>query len=240
MKKIKVVTMIVTLISAGIGGSFMLMQSAGGKRESKESVESTNEKIKLPEPKYNSNASVEEALLQRRSVRKYKDEPLTLSEVSQLLWAAQGITEPKKGFRTAPSAGALYPLEVYVVIGEVADVAEGVYKYEPYEHELTKVRDGDVREELGVAALRQRWVGDGAIVIVFSAVYERTTQKYDDRGIRYVHIEAGHAAQNVCLQAASLNLGTVTVGAFKDEKVRKILNIPAQEQPLYLMPVGKI
>lgn len=238
MKKIHVIIMVIVLIGAGIGGSFMLLQPMmGDEHEPKEPI---NEKIKLLEPEYDSNTSVEQALLERRSVRAYKDEPLTLTEVSQLLWAAQGITDPRKGFRTAPSAGALYPLEVYVVINNAEGVAKGVYKYKPHEHELVKVRNGNVRDELVVAALEQTWVGECAIVIVFSAVYERTTQKYGDRGIRYVHMEAGHAAQNVYLQAVSLNLGTVVVGAFKDDEVRKILNMSDEEHPLYIMPVGKI
>ncbi|HAU32268.1 MAG: Nitroreductase family protein [Desulfotomaculum sp. 46_296] len=196
--------------------------------------------IKLSEPKYDSKTSIEEALLKRKSVRGYKDEPLTLTEVSQLLWAAQGITEPRRNYRTAPSAGALYPLEVYVVIGNVEGVAKGVYKYKPLEHELVKVKNEDVRNELTAATLGQTWVGEGAIVIIFSAVYKRTTQKYDDRGIRYIHMEVGHAAQNVYLQAVSLGLGTVAVGAFKDNEVRKILNVPDEEYLLYIMPVGKI
>jgi SagB-type dehydrogenase family enzyme len=197
-------------------------------------------KIKLPEPKHDSNNSVERALLERRSVRVYKAEQLTLGEVSQLLWAAQGITDPRMGFRTAPSAGALCPLEIYVVIGDVSSVGKGIYKYKPYEHELVKIKDGDVRTELAFAALGQTWVRDGAILIVFSAVYERTTQKYGNRGVRYVHMEAGHAAQNVCLQAASMNLGMAIVGAFSDEKVRKILNMSVQEYPLYILPVGRV
>ena len=237
MKKTHIVIIIIALIGTGIGGAIMLPQIFGDKRDSKGSI---NEKIKLPEPKYDSSASIEQALLERRSVRAYKDEPLTLTEVAQLLWSAQGITGSKRGFRTAPSAGALFPLEVYVVIGNVEGIAEGVYKYKPHKHELVKVRSGDVRDKLAAAALGQTCVREGAIVIVFSAVYERTTQKYGDRGVRYVHMEAGHAAQNVCLQAVSLNLGTVVVGAFRDDEVSKILNLPDEERPLYILPVGKI
>ncbi len=236
MKKIHIIIMTMALISVGIGGFFMLRQPVEDEHEHSKSI---NEKIKLPEPKYDSNTSVEKALRERRSIRVYKDEALALTEVSQLLWAAQGITN-LRGLRTAPSAGALYPLEVYVVIGNVEGLTKGVYKYKPHEHGLVKVRNGDVRDELSVAALGQPWVREGSIVIVFSAVYERTTQKYGDRGIRYVHMEVGHAAQNIYLQAVSLNLGTVVVGAFRDDKVRKILNIPDEEHPLYIMPIGKI
>jgi len=236
VKKIYIVIIAIAVIGTGIGGAFMLPQLFGDERDGKGS---TDESIKLPEPKYDSSISIEQALLERRSVRAYQDEPLTLTEVSQLLWSAQGITDPKRGFKTAPSAGALYPLEVYVVIGNIEGITEGVYKYMPYKHELVMVRNGDVRDKLAVAALGQACVRKGAIAIVFSAVYERTTRKYGDRGIRYVHMEAGHAAQNVCLQAVSLNLGTVVVGAFRDNEVSKILNLPDEEQPLYILPVGK-
>lgn len=194
--------------------------------------------ITLPPPVHDSGVSIEQALLWRRTVRAYKSEPLTLSAVAQLLWAAQGITEPTRGLRTAPSAGALYPLEVYVVVGNVQGVTQGVYKYKPHEHKLVKVRLGDVRAELSAAAQGQSHVRTGAIVIAFSAVYERTTQVYGDRGIRYVHMEAGHAAQNVYLQAISLSLATGVAGSFRDDEVKAVLNMPDSEQPLYLMPVG--
>jgi SagB-type dehydrogenase family enzyme len=174
--------------------------------------------IELPEPRHDSDVSIEQSLLQRRSVRSYTGEPLTLQELSQLLWAAQGITDPR-GFRTAPSAGALYPLEVYVVVGDVQDLTPGVYRYEPHEHQLVSIIEGDKRVELADAALAQGCVKEGAVAIVFTAVYERTTRKYGDRGIRYVHIEAGHAAQNLCLQATAMDLGVVAIGAFYDEEV---------------------
>lgn len=230
--------MVIVLMGVGIGGFFMLQQLKVDEVDEREPMESINEKIKLPEPKYDSNTSVEQALLERRSVRAYKDESLTLTEVSQLLWAAQGITDPR-GFRTAPSAGALYPLELYVLAGNVNNLPNGVYKYKPHKHELAMVVEGDKRTELCNAALDQPGVKDAAAVIVFSAVYERTTGKYGERGIRYVHIEVGHAAQNIYLQAVSLNLGTVVMGAFDDEEVKKIMNIGDKEQPLYIMPVGK-
>lgn len=195
--------------------------------------------VKLPEPIHSSKISIEKALLERRSIRDYKNLPLTLSEVSQLLWAAQGITDTR-GFRTAPSAGALYPLEVYVVAGNVSGLPAGVYKYKPHGHELIRIAKGDKREELSAAALGQPWVKGGAAVMVFSAIYERTTQKYGERGIRYVHIEAGHAAQNVYLQAVSLHLGTVVIGAFDDKVVKSIMNMTPKEEPLVIMPVGKL
>ena len=196
------------------------------------------EVIKLPEPSYDSEVSLEQSLLNRRSIRSYTGEPLTLQEVSQLLWAAQGLTDPG-GLRAAPSAGALYPLELYLVAGDGEDLTAGVYRYQPDGHQLVKTLDGDMRAELAEAALGQAWVKEGAVSIVFTAVYERTTVKYGDRGVRYVHMEAGHAAQNLCLQATALGLGAVTVGAFHDEEVTRLLNLPADEQPLYIIPVGR-
>jgi SagB-type dehydrogenase family enzyme len=208
------------------------------------------ETIKLPEPAHAGGASVEQALSQRRSVREYRNGSLNLSEVSQLLWAAQGVTSAE-GTRTAPSAGALYPLEVYIAAGNVDGLRPGIYKYRPGDHSLVKTADGDKRDELSQAATGQPSVRAGAIVIVISGVYERTTGKYrepirDERtgsgfpgGVKYVHMEAGHASQNVCLQAESLGLGTVTIGALSDDDVRRIIGMPGEERPLYLMPVGK-
>ena len=195
--------------------------------------------IVLPEPLDSGEISVEEALLERRSIRNYKDEALTLAEISQLLWAAQGITHPD-GYRTAPSAGALYPLEVYVAAGNVVGLPAGIYKYRPQGHELEKVAGEDVRAELCAAALDQEFVEDGAAVLVFAAVYKRTTGKYGERGVRYVHMEVGHAAQNVYLQAVSLGLGTVVVGAFDDGEVERLLQMQDDERALCIMPVGRV
>jgi SagB-type dehydrogenase family enzyme len=178
-------------------------------------------------------------VLHRRSGRDYGAQPLSLAEVGQLLWAAQGITDERTGFRAAPSAGALFPLEVFVAAGNVDGLAPGVYRYRPATHDLLRVVEGDRRNELHDAALRQPPVRNAAAVLAFAAVYARTTGKYGDRGVRYVHMEAGHAAQNVYLQAVSLDLRTVAVGAFVDDAVKAILRLAADEQPVYLMPVGK-
>jgi SagB-type dehydrogenase family enzyme len=194
-------------------------------------------KITLPEPVYDSETSLEEALLARRSVRDFNEEPVTLQQLSQLLWAGQGITDPS-GKRTAPSAGALYPLKLYVVAGNVEDLAAGIYEYEPETHTLVKTMDGDQRSSLAQAALGQTCVQQGAIDIVITAIYEITTVKYGERGIRYVHMEAGHAAQNICLEAVALGLGAVTVGAFDDDGVQQVLELPEDEVPLYIIPMG--
>ena len=232
----KSLLIVIILLCAGIGAHLIAL-SPPTQGEIRSRYES--EIVKLPEPRYLSTTSVEKALLKRRSTRHYKDEPLTLSELSQLLWAAQGITDPR-GFRTAPSAGALYPLELYVVAGNVVELPAGIYRYKPHEHELVRITEGDKRGELSPAALSQPSVKSGAAVIVFAAVYERTTVKYGQRGMRYVHIEVGHAAQNIYLQAVSLNLGTVVIGAFYDNEVKRVLHMSDNEQPLLIMPVGKV
>ncbi len=193
--------------------------------------------VKLPDPKTKGEISVEQALLERRSVREYRQGALTLAQAAQLLWAAQGITS-REGLRTAPSAGALYPLEVYLVVGEVTGLQQGVYRYDPNAHMLYQVTEKDRRAELAGAALGQSCIEEGAAVLVFTAVYERTTRKYGQRGIRYVHMEAGHAAQNVFLQATALGLDAVVVGAFDDRAVMTLLQRGADEHPLYLIPVG--
>ena len=196
------------------------------------------ETIQLPEPRYDGDVSVEQALRKRRSIRSYKNDLLDLSEISQILWAAQGITSPRR-FRTAPSAGALYPLELYVIAGNVKNLAPAIYKYKPGKHVLVKIVAGDWRSELSRAALSQSAIKKAPAVLLFCAVYERTTGKYGRRGIRYVHMEVGHAAQNVCLQAIALGLNTAVIGAFRDTDVKNIANLAADEQPLYFVPVGR-
>jgi SagB-type dehydrogenase family enzyme len=197
-----------------------------------------NSVIKLPEPRYDSEVSLEQSLLKRRSIRDYTNDPLTLSEVSQLLWAAQGITDDK-GHRTAPSSGTLYPIQLYLVAGNVESLAPGIYTYQPETHEITLYATGDIRDKLSDAASGQSCVRKCAFAIVFTVVYEPMIAKYGDHGTRYVILEAGHAAQNLCLQVAALNLGTVTVGGFNDDKVSSVLNLPDDENPLYILPVGK-
>ncbi len=208
--------------------------------ESKEAGRSAQagEAISLPAPRADSDRSLERTLRERRSVRDFRPAALKLAEVSQLLWAAQGITS-REGFRTAPSAGALYPLEVYLVVGRVEGLGAGVYLYRPHGHKLLPVGAGDRRDALAAAAYGQQWVEDGAAVLVFSAVERRTTRKYGSRGVRYVHIEVGHAAQNAFLQAVALGLAAAVVGAFDDARVHDLIDMGEDEQPLYLMPVGR-
>lgn len=195
--------------------------------------------ISLPEPRLESDQSLEATLARRRSVREYEREAtLRQGELGQLLWAAQGITSPR-GFRTAPSAGALYPLEIYVVVGEVAELPAGVYQYQPQGHKLKWRQGGDLRRELAGLAVQQDWMAEAAMVLVIAGVYQRTMSKYGERGRRYVHIEVGHAAQNVYLQAEALGLATVAVGAFRDAAASELLGLRRSEQPLLLLPVGR-
>ena len=194
--------------------------------------EANAQNVKLPEPKDDGTVSVEKALLERRSVRSYKGEPLTLAEVSQVLWAAQGITEPKKGLRTAPSARSIYLLEAYVLAGNVTGLPMGMYRYQPKGHELAKVAEGDKKADLFKAA-GQDSIRNAPVAIVFTGNSERATNP------NWIYYEAGHAAQNVYLQAVSLNLGTVAMAGFKSDEVKKALNLPEKELPLYIMPIGR-
>jgi SagB-type dehydrogenase family enzyme len=198
--------------------------------------------VSLPAPNRDGDVSVERAIANRRSRREYGADPLTQRELGQLLWATQGITDAQSGFRAAPSAGALYPLEVYVVVGTpgVEGIDPDVYRYSPEGHELAAGDAGDVQQELQRAALDQEFVGDAAIDIVVCAVDERTTAKYGPRGERrYVPMEVGHAGENVYLQAEALGLATVSVGAFNDDRVRDIVGAPSNQRPLYVVPIGR-
>lgn len=194
--------------------------------------------VELPPPAFKGSVSVEEAIRLRRSIRDYTDEPLSLEQVSQLLWAGQGITEGIK--RAAPSAGATYPLTLYVVVGDntVYGVAAGIYEYTPKTHMLALVKAGDFRQDLAEACLNQIFIQKAPIAIVIAAEYERTTVVYGERGKRYVHMEAGHVGENIYLQAVALNLGTVVVGAFLDVDTAEVVGLPGEQVPLYVMPVG--
>ncbi|UCD23097.1 MAG: SagB/ThcOx family dehydrogenase [Gemmatimonadota bacterium] len=194
--------------------------------------------IELPQPVHKGGISLTETLHGRRSVREFTASPLTLEQLSQLLWAGQGVTHPK-GYRTAPSAGALYPLELVVAAGLVTDLPAGVYRYRPRKHDLLQSLEGDQRPALAMAAVGQNWISDAAAILAIAAVYERTTKEYGKRGVQYVHIDAGHAAQNLCLQAVALGLGTTVVGAFDDSSVTQLLQLAADEQPVLLIPVGR-
>ncbi|MEX1206877.1 MAG: SagB/ThcOx family dehydrogenase [Dongiaceae bacterium] len=194
--------------------------------------------LRLPEAVEDGRLSVEGALSRRRSVRDFAGGAVTLGEVGQLLWAAQGVTDPA-GLRAAPSAGALYPLELRLAAGEVTGLPSGIYRYDAGAHALRQAAVGDRRTELAAAALGQRWIAEAAAVLVIAAVHARTTGKYGERGRRYVQIEVGHAAQNVCLQAVALGLGATVVGAFDDAEVMRVVGLDGAEEPLALLPIGR-
>ena len=205
--------------------------------------------IKLPSPQLKGKVSLEETILRRRAVRRYRREPLDLSQLSQILWSAQGITGTRE-FRAAPSAGATYPLEIFVFVGKQGVIASeakqapeelqaGIYHYEADSHSLSLHKPADLRPDLARATLDQEFIIDAPVDIVICALYHRTSYRYGRRGERYVHIEVGHIGENIHLQAVALGLATMEVGAFHDEEVRKVLGVDEQIKPLYIMPLGK-
>ena len=192
----------------------------------------TEEKIMLPKPKMTSEVSLEETLGKRQSVRSFAEKAPKWEQVGQLLWAAQGINRPGTRFRTAPSAGALYPLEIYAVL------PDGVYHYLPKDHAVIKTHSGDMRKALSDAGLRQEAIQEAACVFVICAVFERTSQKYGDRATRYVYLEAGHAAQNLLLQTVSLGMAGVPIGAMVDQEAQQVLGVPKSEKVIYILATG--
>ena len=196
--------------------------------------------ITLPAPKTTGTVALEQTIAQRRTVRRFHAEPIGRGQLSQLLWAAQGITEQGGFKRAAPSAGALYPMDLYAVIGDhaVAKLDAGVYHYQPARHRLTLTLAGDIREKVSQAALSQTWMADAAINLVITAEYSRIAVKYGDRGERYAMIEAGHIGQNIFLQAEALGLKAAIVGAFRDRMLARVLCLPQPHAPLLIMPVG--
>lgn len=199
------------------------------------------EQVPLPPPSRKGRMSLEEAIARRRSIRDFAPEPISQSQLSQILWAAQGISDAGGRYRTVPSAGATYPLEIFVVCGRngITGIDDGIYHYNIDSHSLTRHYKGDVRVELAGAALDQEFIYEAPVDIVICAVYERTTGRYGSRGERHIHMEVGHAGQNIYLQATALGLATVAIGAFYDEQVREVLRLDKQYKPLYIMPVGK-
>ncbi|MFH1038459.1 MAG: SagB/ThcOx family dehydrogenase [PVC group bacterium] len=204
------------------------------------SAPETTSRISLPPPVLEGTVSLEEVIHSRRSVRSFQDRPLTLPEISQLLWAAGGKTIDglTGATRSCPSAGGIYPLFVYLVAGRVAGLPSGLYRYEWKDHALVMLQPGDQRFHLTDAAYGQPWVASAPTSIVITADISRTASRYGERGEkRYVPMDAGHAGQNVSLQARALGLGSVIVGAFDDSRVGDVLGVK-KETPLYIIPVG--
>jgi len=193
--------------------------------------------VKLPPPNTIGKMSVEEAISSRRSHRDFSERALTIQEISQLLWCCQGITDTVRGLRAAPSAGATYPFETYIIVGNVKDIPPGLYRYIIKSHSLEQVRAGDLRKDLMTACLGQDFIGEAPATIVLAYILERTSRRYGERANRYIAMEAGHIGENLHLQCEAIGLGTVMVGAFKDSEVKKVLSI--NEEPLYIMPIGE-
>lgn len=190
-----------------------------------------SELITLPKPNQESSVSLEKAIAVRRSRRDFSPQSLTLEQIGQLAWVAQG-QDTSSRFRTVPSAGATYPLELFVITGD------GLFHYLPAKHSLEKLTGQDLRAALASAAWGQEFVEAAPLTLIFAAEFSRTTNHYGKRGIRYVYMEAGHAAQNVHLQAEVLGLGSVAVGAFDDNSVSKVLSLPKNLEPIYMVTVG--
>jgi SagB-type dehydrogenase family enzyme len=196
--------------------------------------------IQLSMPAYDGTVSVEKAIKERRTVRAFRPKPLTSTQFSQILWSAQGITDEKGGFRAAPSGGALYPLDVYAVVGErgVEGLKCGVYHYHPEGHSIQLILKGDRRKDVANASFWQMWMANAPVIFVVTSEHERITRKYGKRGIRYAHIEVGHVGQNIFLQSGALGLGAGIVGAFHDGAVAEAIGAPKAHEPLIIMPVG--
>lgn len=237
-----ILLLLITLILIGCTKSSM--KSATNVAQTK--TDSNQLSYVLPAPLVKGSISVEEALSKRRSHRHFQDKEISMENLSQILWACYGITSPRSGnqsmrggLRTAPSAGALYPLEIYVLVGKVKGIEPGVYKYIAKEHKIIKYINKDIRNELSAAAYNQEMISKAPAVLLYSAIFSRSTEKYGNRGRdRYVCMDLGHSAQNVYLQVEALHMGTCAIGAFVDSSVKNVMQLNADEEPLYIMPVG--
>jgi len=208
-----------------------LLIAGGGASCRTEAPGRSAETIDLPSPDLDGRMSLEKAISQRRSIRSFTATQLSMEQIGQLLWAAQGITN-ERGFRSAPSAGALYPLELYVIL------PNAMYHYRPDGHRLELHVSKDMRRAVAEAALGQAALTEAPAVFLFTAVHDRTAVRYGERATRYIHMEVGHAAQNLSLQAVALGLDSVPIGAMNDARVAKALSLPAEHSPMYLLPVG--
>jgi len=196
--------------------------------------------MNLTPPILDGGMSLEKAIKQRRTVRSFERTPITKQQFSQILWAAQGITENRRFKRAAPSGGALYPADVYVVVGQscVEELTAGVYHYIPSDHSVQKGADGDRRRDIAIASLGQMWMASAPVQFVVTAEYSRITIKYGDRGVRYALIEIGHIGQNIFLQCQAVGLAAGIVGAFNDREVARVLGIETDHEPIIIFPVG--
>jgi len=202
--------------------------------------------LKLPHPRTSGDQSLEEIFLNRRTRRDFQTSPLSLTEVSQILWAAYGFKTPEhakrntgKTKRTCPSAGAIFPLEIYLMAGDIMDIPPGFYHYIPDQHALELIHDRDLRKDLYEIAYPREMIRIAPVSLIYAAVESKVKERYGERGRqRYIPMDIGHSAQNVYLQAEAMGLGTCAIGAFDDEGIIQVLDLPAEEIPMYVMPVG--
>jgi SagB-type dehydrogenase family enzyme len=227
------VAVILVLGAAGLAAAALRSSGASGASAERTDAVRVVPVLGLPPPRTEGETSLEQAVLRRGSVREFDPRPLTLGELGQLLWAAQGERGSDLGGRTVPSAGGLYPLELYVAH------AEGIYHYRSRGHEVALHSSRDIREPLARAALDQRAFHTAPAVVAITGVNERMARKYGSRAERYVLIEAGHAGQNLLLQATVLGIGAVPNGAFDDAVVTELFELPEGTAPLYLIPIGR-
>lgn len=229
----------VPLLAFSIAMTHMVIVGLACSQENQKRAEKSGT-VRLPGPERKGSISLEEAIQMRRCVRRFADKPLSLAQVSQLLWAANGVTGRDHRFRAAPSAGALHPLDFYVVAGQdsVTGLEAGVWHYRVKKHELSLVAPGDLREALSGASLRQKHIKSAEINIVITVEYARSTKKYGSRGKRYAILDAGFAAENLFLQVQSLGLATCVVGAFKDAEVAEALKLPPEHEPMLILTTG--
>ena len=213
----------------GLGVAALMLGAAGQRLATQTAAPA---RVALPAPRTDSGVSLEAAILGRRSVREFAPTPLTREEIGQLAWAAQGITDPAGRLRAAPSAGGLYPLELYLF------TPDGLYHYLPEGHALEVLSDRDLRAELRAAAQAQATVSDAPLVVLITAVYERTAARFGEQAERYVHLEAGHVAQNLQLQAVALGVASVPIGGFSDAQAAQALSLPEDHRPVYLVAIG--
>lgn len=224
--------------------AFFLMPFFSIRKAVAGTVDGTNQRMEhqmnLPKPKLNGDVSVEQAIKHRRTIRSYLSKPLSLEQLTQLFWAAQGITEDRGFKRSAPSGGALYPMDIYAVMGDnaVDGLTAGIYRYDPHKHAAVLITEGDVRQDLARTALSQMWMANAPLNLVITSEYRRITRKYGTRGERYAMIEAGHIGQNIFLQAEALGLRAGIVGAFHDNDVIRVMKIPRSHEPLLILPIG--
>ncbi len=231
---------VISLAVMVVGGSFCFWKFSPfifAKSRSQSLTHSGGPAISLPEPALSGGISLEEALASRRSIRSFQDTPVSMEDLSQVLWSAQGVTDLEKGYRTAPSAMALYPLTVYVVAEKVDGLGQGLYRYEPG-HRLVPVFDGPAKDRT-MTAIRQPWIMSAPVILLISGRYDDLRGPFGDVAEFCVHAEVGHVSQNVYLQAQSLGLGTLASGGIDGDKLKAAFGLPSEESFLYAMPLGK-